>query len=127
MTREKQPMVSHETVLLNLARAVPVHEEVVQLGASHHYPAAWHDVSPGEIDGAVGLLHLGPGRHGEFDLWRNRLVKGAIVLMEGCTPDSEVYCFATDLAARGYLSSPVEARCWSGLGVSTYFGGARPC
>ena len=118
--------VSEEQVLVTLARAVPVTEEVVQVGASLDYAPAWQDVSPGEVSpGRVGLLHLGPGRHADFELWQPLLVKGAIILMEDYVPDGETYNHAIDLAARGYITSLSEARHWKGLGVATFLGGGK--
>lgn len=120
----KQPvLVTENDVLVNLARSIPFTEEVVQLGVTHEYAGAWHDIPVSEIDGRkVGLLHLGPGRHVEFSEWQHLLVKGAIVLIEECAPDSPAYTYASDLAAHGYLSGLSEARFWKGLGVATYLG-----
>ena len=127
MTRMKTAPVSRETVLINLARSVPVTEEVVQIGATLPWQGGWHDVTPSEVDpGRVGLLHLGPGKHEEFDRWKHLLVKGAIVLFEDYTPESEAYAYASGLAARGYLSIGIApARHWQDLGVATYLGGGR--
>lgn len=127
MTRSSERvLISEMDVLVNLARAVPLGQEVVQIGASRLYPAAWHDPSPFEVDPErVGLLHLGLGQHQKFAEWEPLLVRGAIVLFEGYQADGPVYDFAIDLAARGYLSSLSEAKYWRGLGVCTYMGGGR--
>lgn len=121
----QQAPVSEDIVLLHLARSVPITEEVVQIGATRIWAAAWHDVSPGDVAGPVGMLHLGPGYHREFDLWKHLLVKGAIVLFEDCTPESEAGEYASGLAKRRYLSSWAPARHWQGLGVAVYRGGKR--
>lgn len=118
----QQTMVSENEVLVALARAVPISEEFVQVGVSREVPSAWHDVSPGEVDGRVGMIHLGVGRHAELQHWMGHLVKGAIILMENYSPGSEAYDYAIDLAARGYITSLSEARNWKGLGVATYIG-----
>ena len=120
--RTEQETVNEYEVLVHLARAVPLSEEIVQIGASREVSNGWHDVSPGEVDGKVGLIHLGPGCHAELQHWMGHLVKGAIVLMEHYWPGSEAYVYAIDLAARGYITSLSEARNWRGLGVATFIG-----
>jgi hypothetical protein len=116
--------VTEDTVLLHLARSVPVTEEVVQIGATRLWANAWHDVPPSEVDpGRVGMLHLGPGMHQEFDRWKHLLVRGAIILFEDYTPESEAFGYVASLAERRLVSDGIApARFWQGLGVATYLG-----
>jgi hypothetical protein len=109
-------------VLGHLARAVSPDEVFVQVGASVEWPTA---IDTYNIEAQIGLLHLGEGRHEVFEIVMPYLAKGATILMEGYSPDSPVYTYATGWAARGYLSSLVEARYWKGLGLATYLGRSR--
>lgn len=116
-------LATENDVLINLALAIPEGEEIVQIGASIIYAAAWQDVEPDQMEGyRVGMLHLGPGRFAELEDWAPRLVRGAIVTIEECALDSEAYHFAVDLTARGWLTATSEAKHWRNLCVSTYLG-----
>jgi hypothetical protein len=123
--RVKLAPATKDTVLLHLARSVPITEDVVQLGASVLWANAWHDPAPSEVD-AVGMLHLGPGKHQEFDRWKHLLGKGALLLIEDYTPESEAYAYASSLASRGLVSDVSPARHWQDLGVTVFLGAPRP-
>jgi hypothetical protein len=100
-------------------------EIIVQIQPSIEWPGAWFASDSISAGLEIGMLHLGPGCHGQLEHLMPYLAKGAIVLMEGYTPDGEAYNYAIDLAARGYLSSLVEARHWRGLGIASYLGGSK--
>jgi hypothetical protein len=123
MTRESVSIVTEQDVLINLVNAIPIGEGVVQIGTKWGSPRA---TMPGEgVENNVGLLHLGPDSFAQFEVVLPYLVKGAIVLFEGCLPGSPAHAYAVDWAARGHLSSPSEARHFDGLGVSTYLGAGK--
>lgn len=109
-------------VLTNLVRSTSYNEAVVQINPEIEWPGAHSLVDLNEQK--IGLLHLGLGAHGQFEVLMPYLAKGAIVLMEGYTPESVVYGYAIDQAARGYLSMS-ELRHWAGVGVSVFLGASQ--
>jgi hypothetical protein len=118
--RSSVSVVTEQDVLLNLVNSVAPGEAVVQIGTKWSSPQA---TMPGEaVENNVGLLHLGSESFAQFEVVMPYLVQGAIVLFEGCLPETPSYVYAVDWAARGYLTSPTEARHFDALGICTYLG-----
>lgn len=123
MTRVQQvATVTRYDVLNHLAASVGPAELMVHVGATviHHRSV---DFFSG--DSQIGMLQLGSGRHENFGGLLGNLAKGAIIAIEDCAPDSDAYNYMIDWAARGYLSTPTEARHWPGLAICTYLGGGK--